>query len=93
MRKWKGNEDHAFVFACMGEKKTSLRDTQLFSFYFLFLKEDTRLDRESRPVRLAYQPLASSNFSLRTNQPPAFSQQYFSLRTNHHQPPAKRTGY
>jgi hypothetical protein len=44
------------------KKKTSLRDTRLFSFYFLFLKEDTRLDRESRPVRLAYQPLAISTF-------------------------------
>jgi hypothetical protein len=28
------------------------------------------------------------DFSLRTNQPPATSQQYFSLRTNQHQPPA-----
>jgi hypothetical protein len=31
-------------------------------------------------------------FSLTTNQPPAISQQYFSLRTNQHQPPAKRIG-
>jgi hypothetical protein len=27
-----------------------------------------------------------------TNQPPTTSQQYFSLRTNQHQPPGKRTG-
>jgi hypothetical protein len=35
-------------------------------------------------VRLAYQPPASSTF--KTNQPPAISQQYFSLTTNQHQP-------
>jgi hypothetical protein len=37
---------------------------------------------------LAYQPPESSTFSLRTNQPPTISQQYFSLRTNQHQPSA-----
>jgi hypothetical protein len=44
--------------------------------------------KDYRPVRLAYQPPASSTFSLRTNQPSATNQQYFSLRTNQHQPPA-----
>jgi hypothetical protein len=49
--------------------------------------------KDSRPVRLAYQPpvLFSRNkpvTSLGTNQPPAISQQYFSLRTNQHQPSA-----
>jgi hypothetical protein len=41
-----------------------------------------------QPVRSAYQPPASSTFSFRTNQPPATSQPYFSLRTNQHQPSA-----
>jgi hypothetical protein len=55
-----------------------------------------------RPVRLAYQPPASSTFLsdqtsheqptsrtfLRPNQPRATSQPYFSLRTNQHQPSA-----
>jgi hypothetical protein len=37
---------------------------------------------------LAYQPRASNTFPLGINQSPATSQQYFSLRTNQHQPPA-----
>jgi hypothetical protein len=37
---------------------------------------------------ISHQPTV---FSLKTNQPLATSQQYFSLRTNQHQPPAKRT--
>jgi hypothetical protein len=43
-----------------------------------------------QPVRLAYQPPATSQqyFSLTTNQPPTTSQQYFFLRTNQHQPSA-----
>jgi hypothetical protein len=44
-----------------------------------------------RPVRLAYQPPASSTFlSQETShqQPAATSQQYSSLRTNQHQPSA-----
>jgi hypothetical protein len=43
--------------------------------------------QNQQPVRLAYQPPASST-SLRTNQPLAASQQYFSLRTisTSHQP-------
>jgi hypothetical protein len=39
------------------------------------------------PVRLAYQPPASSTFLSQQT-----SHQYFSLKTNQHQPPAKRTG-
>jgi hypothetical protein len=31
-------------------------------------------------------------FSRRRSQPPAINQQYFSIRTNQHQPPGKRTG-
>jgi hypothetical protein len=42
-----------------------------------------------RPVGLAYQPPATVYFS---QNKPVTSQQYFSLRTNQHQPPAKRTG-
>jgi hypothetical protein len=38
------------------------------------------------PVR--YQPPPNGAFSLRTNQPPVISQQYFPLTTNQHQPSA-----
>jgi hypothetical protein len=43
-----------------------------------------------QPVRLAYQPPASSTFLSQqtSHQQPATSQQYFSLRTNQHQPSA-----
>jgi hypothetical protein len=43
---------------------------------------------QSHRVRLACEPPTSSFFS--QNQP-ATNHQYFSLRTNQHQPPAKRT--
>jgi hypothetical protein len=51
--------------------------------------------QKDKNVRSAYQPPASSIFlSERTShqQPAANSQQYSSLRTNQHQPPANRTG-
>jgi hypothetical protein len=41
---------------------------------------------DSRPVRLAYQVTSQHYFSLITNQSPAISQQYFSLKINQHQP-------
>jgi hypothetical protein len=40
----------------------------------------------SAPCSLASQAPASSTFCFGTNQPSATSQQYFSLRTNQHQP-------
>jgi hypothetical protein len=40
-----------------------------------------------QPVRLSYQP-PTNNISLTTNQSPATSLQYFSLRINQHQPSA-----
>jgi hypothetical protein len=40
------------------------------------------------PVSLAYQLPVSSTFLSEQNQPPATSQQYFSLVTNQHQPSA-----
>jgi hypothetical protein len=46
------------------------------------------MHRKFRPVRLAYQPPANSTFLSEQNS----HQQYFSLRINQHQPPAKRTG-
>jgi hypothetical protein len=42
---------------------------------------------KDRQIRLAYQPPHSSTFLSEQT-----SQQYFSLRTNQHQPPVKRTG-
>jgi hypothetical protein len=54
---------------------------------------DRRPQSTLTTIRLAYQPPASSTFLSEQTQPPATSQQYFSLRTisTSHQPPAKRT--
>jgi hypothetical protein len=50
------------------------------------MQTDNAVENEQRPVRLPYPPPISSTFFLRTNQPTTISQQYFSLRTNQHQP-------
>jgi hypothetical protein len=58
----------------------------------LTVTRGARLDQtDNQPVRSAYQPPASSTFlseRISHQQPAATSQQYSSLRTNQHQPPA-----
>jgi hypothetical protein len=47
---------------------------------------------EYPPCSLGLSATRQEYFCLTSNQPLATSQQYYSLRTNQHQPPANRTG-
>jgi hypothetical protein len=48
MRKWKGNEDHTFVFAWLGEKKDkSARHAAIFFLFFIFERRHAARQGES----------------------------------------------
>jgi hypothetical protein len=55
-------------------------------------KRDYTYGKTSGDLQISTPCSLGLSATLTTNQPPATSQQYSSLRTNQHQPPANRTG-